>query len=341
MNEPAAPTIELDQFLKICGVATGGQAKRLIQSGEVLVNAQLELRRRRKLVAGDQVQIGGEIFVVDDANEPESAESDEQMDNFPCIDIGANLTHKSFDKDFDQVVAEARAAGVSNIILTGACQSSSERSSAHCQRHPGFFYSTAGVHPHDAKSFDDSVKSAIESLLGHEHVVAIGECGLDFNRDFSPREDQRNCFDEHLKMATTFRKPLFLHERDAHPEFLEMMRHYRSSIQDAVVHCFTGTGEALRAYLDLDLHIGITGWICDERRGTHLRKLVSDIPANRLMIETDSPYLAPRDIRPKVHRNEPKYLPHILKHVAECRSEDPWQLAGQIQETTRRFFGLT
>ena len=258
-----------------------------------------------------------------------------------CIDIGANLTSKKFRNDLDQVLADSKQAGVSTIILTGSSEKNSEESSKICQRHPGFLYSTAGIHPHDASDFDAQRTTAtLESLYQLDHVVAVGECGLDFNRDFSPRDKQRTCFAAHLELAAKNGLPLFLHERDAFDEFIDMMRDARDRISRGVVHCFTGSAAQAKSYLDLDLHLGVTGWICDERRGKHLRDVVKTIPVDRLMIETDCPYLAPRDYSPKINRNEPKYLPHILRSVAECRGERPEELAIELLETTRSFFGI-
>ena len=190
----------------------------------------------------------------------------------------------------------------------------------------------------DASEYDANTRTVLEELFALPHVVAVGECGLDFNRDFSPRDQQRSCFAEHLDLAASSGLPMFLHERDAFDEFLKMMNEARDKISRAVVHCFTGTMQQAKAYLDLDLHLGITGWICDERRGKHLREVVKAIPVNRLMIETDAPYLAPRDYRPKINRNEPKYLPHILEVVAQCRGETPNALAESIIQTTDKFF---
>ena len=259
----------------------------------------------------------------------------------PCIDIGANLTSSQFKGDVEQVIAESRTAGLDRVILTGSSVENSNRSVEICKRHPDFLYCTAGIHPHDAKEFDEGVTTdQLRQLYPLPEVVAVGECGLDYNRDFSPRDKQRICFAAHLELAAETQLPLFLHERDAHDDFLAMMTEARDSISRGVVHCFTGSAEAARAYLDLDLHLGITGWICDERRGVHLRELVKTIPANRLMIETDSPYLAPRDYRPKIRRNEPKYLPHILKTIAECRGEPAEELGNAIIHTTCEFFGI-
>ena len=260
---------------------------------------------------------------------------------FECIDIGANLTSKKFKNDLEQVLADSKSAGLSQIILTGSSEKNSVASSEICQRHSGFLYSTAGIHPHDASSYDsDRSYKILGDLYQLDHVVAVGECGLDFNRDFSPRDKQRECFAAHLELAAKNGLPLFLHERDAFDEFYSMMSDVRNRISRGVVHCFTGSLSNAKAYLDLDLHLGITGWICDERRGKHLRDVVKEIPANRLMIETDCPYLAPRDYRPRISRNEPKYLPYILETIADCRGESVDELAAEIIKTTKTFFDI-
>ncbi len=259
----------------------------------------------------------------------------------PCIDIGANLTSSQFKHDVEEVIQAARDAGLASLILTGSSETNSVDSVRLCKAHPDFLYSTAGIHPHDAKAFNsETTTKTLRGLYEQPQVIAVGECGLDFNRDYSPREDQRACFQAHLDLAAEVDLPMFLHERDAHDEFLAMMKNARNSLTRAVVHCFTGTQAQADAYLELDLHLGITGWICDERRGKHLRDVVKTIPVNRLMIETDCPYLAPRDFRPRIRRNEPKYLPHILRTVAQCRGEDVRELADQIMRTTKEFFAI-
>ncbi len=259
----------------------------------------------------------------------------------PCIDIGANLTHKSFRGDVERVMENARAVGLEHIVVTGTSIESSRAARALSEQHHRFLSFTAGIHPHDATTFDADSIARLRQLAKSNCLVAIGECGLDFNRDFSPRDVQRVCFEAQLELAANMKLPLFLHERDAHETVLGLLRGFRDRLTDGVVHCFTGTESEARAYLELDLHLGVTGWICDERRGLHLRELVKMIPADRLMVETDSPYLAPRDLRPRVHRNEPKYLPHILQHVAVCRGVAWESLAAQVLATTRRFFRLT
>ncbi len=258
------------------------------------------------------------------------------------IDIGANLTHSSFQNDLDDVLARAREAGVAQLIVTGADAQGSRDALALAQRHPQTLFATAGVHPHHAKDFDGDVESLLMELQGHHAVVAVGETGLDYNRNFSPREAQLFAFERQLGLALRCGKPLFLHQRDAHADFLSCMDNVRGQIGSAVVHCFTGEKKELFDYLDRDFHIGITGWICDERRGMHLRELVKSVPANRLMLETDAPYLLPRDLTPAPphRRNEPMYLPHICAEVARHRGESVDVTATNATTTSRQFFRL-
>ncbi|MDX1528315.1 MAG: TatD family hydrolase, partial [Gammaproteobacteria bacterium] len=203
-------------------------------------------------------------------------------------------------------------------------------------------FSTAGLHPHLAREWRAETERAIRELAARPEVVAVGEAGLDFNRDFSPRDQQEHAFEAQLEIAAELGLPVFMHERDAHQRFVEILKPIRTRLGKAVIHCFTGTGEELDAYLDLDLHVGITGWICDERRGQHLRELVARIPLNRLMLETDAPYLLPRDLtpKPKSRRNEPMHLRHILETVARCRSMEPEELAKATTQISRTFFGI-
>jgi len=258
------------------------------------------------------------------------------------IDIGANLTHDSFRQDLDDVLARATAHGVGKMIVTGASREGSTHALELARAHPGRLYATAGVHPHHAIDYDDETHALLRRLAKEPEVRAVGETGLDYNRNYSPRDVQREVFERQLEIAVEVGKPLFLHQRDAHHDFLAILKRYRDRVPAAVVHCFTDTGEALRDYLDLDCHIGITGWICDERRGAHLRELVKMIPANRLMLETDAPYLLPRTIRPvpKDRRNEPMYLAHIRDEVAKDRGETREALTEASVRTTEAFFHL-
>lgn len=262
------------------------------------------------------------------------------------VDIGANLGNKAFREDLDEVLARALDAGVESIVVTGTSVAGSRRAWEIAERKrmrsPRLF-ATAGIHPHDASQFGPDALVALRELCARPEVVAVGECGLDFDRNFSPREAQLRCFEAQLELAAELAMPVFLHERAAHEDFAAILAKHRASIPRAVVHCFTGTGEALARYLELDLHIGITGWICDERRGTHLRELVRRIPRDRLMVETDAPFILPRDLRPKPrsNRNEPSLLPHVLATVAAARGESAEELARATTETARAFFAIS
>ncbi|MEY4640419.1 MAG: hypothetical protein RLZZ227_413 [Pseudomonadota bacterium] len=276
----------------------------------------------------------------------------------PLIDIGVNLGHDSFDHDRGEVMAAARHAGVAQMVVTGTNVDASIKASELAGAHPGILFSTAGVHPHDAASFGIDTSAQLHRILQQPQVVAVGETGLDFFRDFSPRPLQEQAFAEQLQLATLTRLPVFLHQRDAHERFMGVLREQRDKLVRGVVHCFTGTRAELHAYLDLDMYIGITGWICDERRGLDLQQLVRDIPPDRLMLETDAPYLMPRNIarsapeasangsadrsRPKQssRRNEPAHLVWVLEMVAQCTGRDADAIASETTRNARDFFAI-
>ncbi len=261
------------------------------------------------------------------------------------IDIGVNLTHASFANQREAVLERAYAAGVTQLVLTGTSLADSEQAQQLCEQlddSTSRLFSTAGVHPHEASNWSSTSAQQLRDLLRQPRVRAVGECGLDFNRDFSPRPQQEKALEEQLALAVELQLPVFLHERDADERLLAIVREFRDRLPAAVVHCFTGEKRALYGYLDLDLHIGITGWICDERRGTHLHTLVREIPKGRLMLESDAPYLLPRTLRPKPksRHNEPAFLPWVLEEVARHREETPEQLAAHTSACARQFFNL-
>ena len=258
------------------------------------------------------------------------------------IDIGANIAHDSFDEDRTEMMQRAADAGVARIIVTGSSDESNVQAAKLAESSPGILYSTAGVHPHHASDYDDDSDALIRSLIQKEAVVAVGECGLDYFRNFSPREAQLDAFKRQLDIAKDSGLPVFLHQRDAHDDFVEILEPALSDLSRAVAHCFTGEGESLREYIAMGLYIGITGWICDERRGKHLHDIVSIVPDDRLMIETDAPYLLPRTIRPKPksRRNEPMYLPEVVRVIAEARGQTEEHVAAISTANAERFFGL-
>ncbi|MFQ5635139.1 MAG: TatD family hydrolase [Gammaproteobacteria bacterium] len=258
------------------------------------------------------------------------------------VDIGANLTHDSFDGDRDALIGRAAAAGVRRMIVTGATLEGSRRALRLAREYPHRLFATAGVHPHHATEVDDEAIAVLRQLTAEAPVVAVGECGLDFFRDYSPRDLQMKAFEAQLKIACEAGKPVFLHQRDAHRPFLALLQEYFPDINGGVAHCFTGGCEELEAYLELGLHIGITGWICDERRGDSLREAVRHLPLGRVLIETDAPYLLPRDLpeKPPGRRNEPSVLPHILAVLARHMGRDIDTVARAATANTERLFAL-
>jgi len=259
------------------------------------------------------------------------------------VDIGANLAHNSFDADREAVLSRAAASGVAAMIVTGSTLDDSEKAIALCRRYPGRLRATAGVHPHHATGLADADAGRLEALMSDPMVVAAGECGLDYFRNFSPPAEQRRAFELQLGSAERHALPLFLHQRDAHADFVAMLGEHPQLLPRAVLHCFTGGPAELEDCLALGLSVGITGWICDERRGQALRDAAPRIPRDRLMLETDAPYLLPRTIQPKPphRRNEPAYLPEVLRETASCRGENVAVLAEATTANACRFFGLT
>lgn len=270
------------------------------------------------------------------------SENDNLETAFDLIDIGANLTHNSFDDDRTDVISNAHAAGVSRMVLTGASVVGSQDALALAKNWPQELYATAGMHPHHAADYTDATHEAFRSLHRRDEVVAVGECGLDYFRNFSPVAAQKEAFRRQLELAEESQLPVFLHQRDAHDDFLEILQPMMNSVTRAVAHCFTGTEAELLTYIDMGLYIGITGWICDERRGAHLQDIVKHIPLDRLLIETDAPYLLPRSLqpKPKSRRNEPQFLPEVLRVVAAAMELDDATIARHTTQNAERFFAI-
>ncbi|HEX6929209.1 MAG TPA: TatD family hydrolase [Gammaproteobacteria bacterium] len=259
------------------------------------------------------------------------------------VDIGINLTHDSFDHDRSALLDRARAAGVTRFIITGTDVEGSRDARAMADGKE--FFCTAGVHPHHASELDAAGIASLRDLLKDDKVVAVGECGLDFFRNFSSREDQFRAFEVQLELAAETGKPLFLHQRDAHGELMQSLRAGGYAPCGGVVHCFTDGPAELADVLEAGFHVGITGWLCDERRGPALREAVRELPSDRFMVETDAPYLLPRDL-PKAdlkaagRRNEPRFLPHIVEKLAELMGREPAEIARRSTENATRLFGL-
>ncbi len=261
------------------------------------------------------------------------------------IDIGANLADASFDPDRDEVIERAASAGVGHMIVTGTGLDESESALALARRNGGIFRCTAGIHPHLATRWTDSPREARERLSGvldSGLAVAAGECGLDYFRNLSPADAQRAAFAGQLELAAEHRKPVFLHQRDAHDDFLAILKEHEVGKLGGVAHCFTGGPGEAESYLELGLYVGITGWVLDERRNHDLLEAIPLLPLDRVLLETDSPYLLPRhpDVKPRNRRrNEPEFLPYVARALARRMRVDPEELAGAARANTRRLFG--
>lgn len=256
------------------------------------------------------------------------------------IDVGANLIDKSFLNDLDAVVDRAKSSGVRHVMVTGTDVATSRHAVELCAQYPGYLSSTAGVHPHSAGRVSSGWIDEIEAITQAECVVAVGETGLDYFRDFSPRSDQRKIFYAQLELASNVDMPVFMHDRDSQGDLLQIVSDFKQL--KAVVHCFTGSQDLLISYLELGLYIGITGWVCDERRGLTLRKAVHLIPDDKLLVETDAPYLMPRNIspKPKSRRNEPANLHYVIEVLAAARQQTPVEVARFTTNNAKSLFAI-
>lgn len=255
------------------------------------------------------------------------------------IDIGVNFHASQLKGVGTELLARAAEAGVTRILATGTSVASSKSALAFARGHAQV-WATAGVHPHDAKGYAAGAEEALAALWEDERVVAVGECGLDYNRMFSPVEAQRAAFEAQIQAALRTGKPLFLHCRDAFEDFHAMLREAARAGAHGVVHCFTdGIAEA-EAYLALGFDLGITGWVTDLARGTALREAMRVIPLTRLHLETDAPYLRPRNAGKTRPYNEPALLPFVAKAVAELKGVEVEAVAAHATANGLRLFGL-
>ncbi|BFM48271.1 TatD family hydrolase [Marinomonas sp. THO17] len=255
------------------------------------------------------------------------------------IDIGVNLNHSLFLKDLENTIDEAALEGVNGMICIASDLEESHLLGQYSQSYQNL-WQTIGCHPHQAKTWQSSSKQTLTDLIERLNPVAIGETGLDFNRNYSTPTQQRFVFEQQIELAEQYSLPLYLHERDAHQEMIQYLRQCPEVAKHSVIHCFTGSIKELDNYLALGLHIGITGWVCDERRGADLQAAVPHIPLDKLLLETDAPYLLPRTIRPRPKKNHPKYLAYVAKQVAELRNMDLDAVIKASVDNTQRVFNL-
>ena len=263
------------------------------------------------------------------------------MNNMGLIDIGANLTHPELYNQLDKIVENIKTADIKKVIITSSNLGDTKTALNIINLYPDLFYTTVGFHPHNAKDFSLEDVDKIHDYGKDKNIVAIGECGLDYYREYSTKEQQIYCFEEQLSIAESLELPLFLHERHAHKDFSKILKSHINKIKNSVVHCFTGTKNELKTYLDMGCYIGITGWISDTNRGKHLHDLLEYIPEDRLMIETDSPYLIPHNL-PFKHNgiNEPSFLNFVAQTIAECLNKDINEIKEVTCKNTKRFFSI-
>ncbi|KAK6635302.1 hypothetical protein RUM43_007812 [Polyplax serrata] len=286
-------------------------------------------------------------------------------ENYILIDIGANLTHKKFLKDLESVIARAKDSGVQKIMVTGTSIHNTKEALRLSRIYPDSLYCTAGIHPHEAKSWTESSLEDLKMLALNSECVAVGECGLDYNRDFSPPHIQREVFEQQVKLACELNKPLFLHEREAHEDLLSILTKYKNKMPATVIHCFTGTVDEAKTYLEMGFYIGLTGYICKEKSDNGVRKLLEDnvIPLERLLVETDAPFMYPNAQASKLparvkqavtnrssqflnryctfQRNEPCSLPAIVEMIAGFMNKTPEEVALVTAFNALKIFGLS
>ena len=250
-----------------------------------------------------------------------------------------HLDDRSYIGDLDEVIQRARSAQVCAMMTVGTDGPSSGRAVVIADTYPDV-YAAVGLHPHDAKACNEETLCGLKALAGHSKVLAWGEIGLDFDRMYSPAKVQERWFERQIESAVEVGLPMIFHERDSQGRFKDILKTFWTNEYKGVVHCFSGSDAELDVYLDLGLNIGITGIVTMQSRGAGLRRMVRRIPAERLLVETDAPYLTPAPERNKNRRNEPSFVRSVLLKLAEVRGEAPEELAAVVWANTCRLFGL-
>lgn len=288
---------------------------------------------------------------MEPGHENRQANRVEPQNHLYLIDIGVNLTNDRLFRDFEHILSRAETSRVLDLIITGVDLKSTLHALELCIRFredrvsPMRLWCTAGIHPHDSATAQEVDFEQLKTLHQRHSdlIVAVGECGLDYERDYSPRTTQRKCFERQLEQAVQLNRPVFLHERGAHQDMLKILKSAGSELSSrSVLHCFTGDQSSMERYLELGCLIGITGWVCDERRGLELKKAVSTLPLDRLLVETDAPYLTPRTLRPRPKKgiNEPSFLPHIVQELARSMKRSEEELWEASTRNAERLFRL-
>jgi len=272
---------------------------------------------------------------------------------FHLVDCGVNLTNPKFHQNTDYVIARALAAGVQKMVITGLKLVGSKSAVIMSKTRPNILYAAVGVHPHFVKDdWNDKTLDELEELVKLPEVVAVGECGLDFNREYSPRDLQESTFKKQVQLAVRYQKALLVHERDSHEGILDVLKDFESTLPPVVIHCFTGTPEQIKTYVDKGFYIGVTGFVCKEKHGESLRNAIKDgtLPLNRIVVQTNAPYMTPNTPRDEIDPvsktllehcfadNEPCTLSIIVRCIAKCLSQEPRHVADACTETAMNVF---
>lgn len=255
------------------------------------------------------------------------------------FDSHCHLDDKAYRNDLSRVIDRARQAGIARMMTIGVNKKTTARAVELAESHPDV-YASVGYHPHDASQCSAADLKFLAELAQNPRVRAWGEIGLDYNRMYSPRDNQEKWFIRQLQIAAQLNLPVIFHERDTGGRFLEILKAEFKNKSGGVVHCFSGTLPELEQYLNLGLAIGITGILTLKARGADLREMVPHIPADRMVVETDAPYLTPAPEKNRTRRNEPAFVKSVLLKLAEVRNEDPDQLAQTIWDNTNRLYRI-
>lgn len=272
---------------------------------------------------------------------------------FHLVDCGVNLTNPKFHQNTDYVIARALAAGVQKMVITGLKLAGSKSAVIMSKTRPNILYAAVGVHPHFVKDdWNDKTMEQLEELVKQPEVVAVGECGLDFNRNYSPEELQLSTFKKQVQLAVRHQKALIVHERDSHQGILDVLKDFESTLPPVVIHCFTGTAEQIKTYVGKGFYIGVTGFVCKEKHGAALRAAIKDgtLPLKNIVVQTNAPYMTPNTPREEIDPvsksllehcfvdNEPCTLSIIVRCIARCLSKEPKAVADQCTENAMNVF---
>ncbi|KAK3926089.1 3'-5' ssDNA/RNA exonuclease TatD [Frankliniella fusca] len=287
------------------------------------------------------------------------------FDNYLLVDVGAGLTNKKFAKDLDSVIQRAKDAGLTKILVTGSSLRTSKEALRLTRIYPGTIYSSTGVHPHDAKSWEPNYLEDLREIAMNPECVAIGECGLDYSKDFSSPEVQRDVFEKQVQIACDLKKPLILREREAHADFLSVIDKYRANLPVCVLRGFSGTQKEAECYLDRGCYFTLSGSLCKDKSDDGMRRLLEQdiLTMDRILVETDSPFMFPNirasKLPPAVkesltersllflnryctfQRNEPCSLPAIVEMISVLIKKKPEEVAFATAFSALKVFGLS